>query len=86
MFVCGRVGFGVWMGVGCPCPPVRNDIVTPRHLLDAFSHLYKRLCPSERFTYFLCMFVCVLGVGVRPGIGCPCPPVRNDIVTLRHLY
>ena len=23
---------GVWMGVGCPCPPVRNDIVTPRHL------------------------------------------------------
>ena len=20
------------MGVGCPCPPVRNDIVTPRHL------------------------------------------------------
>ena len=24
---------GVWMGVGCPCPPVRNDIVTARHLL-----------------------------------------------------
>ena len=23
---------GVWMGVGCPCPPARNDIVTPRHL------------------------------------------------------
>ena len=22
------------MGVGCPCPPVRNDIVTPRHLLS----------------------------------------------------
>ena len=22
----------VWMGVGCPYPPVRNDIVTPRHL------------------------------------------------------
>ena len=22
---------GVWMGVGCPCPPARNDIVTPRH-------------------------------------------------------
>ena len=21
------------MGVLCPCPPVRNDIVTPRHLL-----------------------------------------------------
>ena len=22
----------VWIEVGCPCPPVRNDIVTPRHL------------------------------------------------------
>ena len=21
------------MGVLCPCPPIRNDIVTPRHLL-----------------------------------------------------
>ena len=23
------------MGVGCPCPPVRNDIVTPRRLLKS---------------------------------------------------
>ena len=23
----------MWLGVGCPCPPVRNDIVTPCHLL-----------------------------------------------------
>ena len=30
--LCVRVGVGVWMGVGRPCPPVRNDIVTPRHL------------------------------------------------------
>ena len=31
--VCVLVGgHGVWMGVGCPCPPVRNDVVTPRHL------------------------------------------------------
>ena len=22
----------MWLGVGCPCSPVRNDIVTPRHL------------------------------------------------------
>ena len=27
----------VWMGVGCPCPPVRNDIVTPRHLFYYFG-------------------------------------------------
>ena len=26
---------GVRLGVGCPCPPVRNDIVTPRHLLSS---------------------------------------------------
>ena len=27
-------------GVGCPCPPVRNDIVTPRHLLASlFVHV-----------------------------------------------
>ena len=31
MFVCL-----VWMGVGRPCPPVHNDIVTPRHLLSFF--------------------------------------------------
>ena len=27
-------GVGVKLGVGCPCPPVRNDIVTPRHLFS----------------------------------------------------
>ena len=27
-------GHGMWMGVGCPYPPVRNDIVTPRHLFS----------------------------------------------------
>ena len=32
MFVCG-LGVGVGIGVGRPCPPVHNDIVTPRHLL-----------------------------------------------------
>ena len=38
----------------------------------------------------LVLFVCVLEgvggvVGVRLGVGRPCPPVRNDIVTQRHL-
>ena len=31
MIVCW-VEIAVWMGVGCPCPLVRDDIVTPRHL------------------------------------------------------
>ena len=46
MFVCG-LGFGVGMEAGRPCPPVRNDIVTPRHLLQSgysVSHLF----PSVR--------------------------------------
>ena len=36
MFLCwegGWVGCRVWMRVGCPCPPVRNNIVTPCRLL-----------------------------------------------------
>ena len=35
MCLCWKGGWGgrwVWMGVGCPCPPIRNDIVTPRQL------------------------------------------------------
>ena len=36
------------MGVGCPCPPVRNNIVTPRHLLDFIGHcLYVFLCSAN---------------------------------------
>ena len=41
VLVCWRgVGgvFGVRLGVGCPYPPVRNDIVTPRHLLLVCIH------------------------------------------------
>ena len=32
MCPCWEGGW-VWMGVGCPCPPVRNEIVTQRLLL-----------------------------------------------------
>ena len=28
------------MGVGCPCQPVRNDIVTPRHLISSPSLIF----------------------------------------------
>ena len=38
----------------------------------------------------VCVLVCWKGVegvvGVRLGVGCPCPPLRNDIVNLHHLY
>ena len=44
LWVC--IGWArVWMGVVCSCPPVRNDIVTPRHLFNASSRasLYEGL-------------------------------------------
>ena len=34
---------GVWMGVGCPWPHVRNDIVTPRYLLLSEIDLDQRM-------------------------------------------
>ena len=33
VLVCGK-GVEIRLGVGCPCPPVRYDIVTPRHLFS----------------------------------------------------
>ena len=40
---------------------------------------------NKCFRYFLCMFEYWEWVRVWMGVGCPCPPVRNDIVTQRHL-
>ena len=41
---------------------------------------------NERFRYILCIFECWRWVWVKTGLGCPCPPVRNDIVTPRNLF
>ena len=41
---------------------------------------------NERFRCFMCKFECWRWVGVWMGVGCPCPPVRNDIVTPCHLF
>ena len=69
--------------------------------LVADTQLYKRLCPSvrrsvspsigndrvkkwenERFS----SSAWVLGIGVWMEVGRPCPTVRNDFVTPRHLF
>ena len=42
-FVHVSGGLGMRMEVGCPCPPVRNDIVTPCHLLIDFWTEHVRL-------------------------------------------
>ena len=44
LFVHVSGGLRVWMGVGCPCPPVRNDIVTPRNLFFSYSFSYSCSC------------------------------------------
>ena len=41
---------------------------------------------NERFRNFLVMFECWGWVGVWMGVGCPSPPVRNNIVTQHHLF
>ena len=37
--VAGMVGsgVGVMLGVGCPCLPIRNNIVTPHHLFCLYT-------------------------------------------------
>ena len=54
----------VWMGVRCPCPPVRNDIVTPRHLffwrkfpLSSLKAVYIGLKWSEAIRNSLSSFI-----------------------------
>ena len=37
LFVHVSGGLVVWFWVGCLCPPVRNDTVTPRHLFFPLS-------------------------------------------------
>ena len=91
----GWVGHWVWMGVSCPCPPVRNDIVTPRHLFLRTRNFTRGFVgPLVREHELKSWKMSVsdtwvnvgVGVGVWIGVGYPCPPVRNDIVTPRHLF
>ena len=63
------------------CPPVRPLV----SLLVRHGHRVEKW-GNERFRYFLCMFECGWWFGVWMGVGCPCPPVRNDIVTPRHFF
>ena len=72
-FLCWWWGHGVWMGVGCPCPHVRNDIVTPCHLLytqsmqliglflSACTWFFNPLCLSVGWSIRLLVAVCFYG-------------------------
>ena len=42
LYMCG--GYVVWMRVGCPYPPVRNDIVTLRHFFLWLTNSFVTTC------------------------------------------
>ena len=70
LWVCWREVGGVVgkrLGVGCPCTPVRNDIVTPHHLLisksrcqyfESFINVF-----LQHFSFFLAFLTCSLYCG-----------------------
>ena len=47
--LCKCGGHGVWMGVGCPCPPIRNNVVTPRHLFRPTSAMLGELGRDQKW-------------------------------------
>ena len=63
-----------------------------QNLKDIFLAAQTRIYDTAVVIVSLCVGVCECvtgvvggGVGVRLWVGCPCPPVRNDIVAPRHL-
>ena len=51
VYVLEGVGGVVWvrLGVGCPCPPVPNDIVTPRHLFSRLALFHMADFPDRDY-------------------------------------
>ena len=41
----------MWMGIECPCPPVRNDIVSPRHLFSFWLKLRLEINEKEKIPF-----------------------------------
>ena len=86
MFLGGTVG-GVWLVVGRPCPPIRIDIVTPRHLFHAtqpYKLLLDRLVgpsvgPSvSRFVRHNCQF--------RAAARITCSVYLISMITFCHVF
>ena len=70
----------------CPALTPLLQLITPSRTSGTADHV-------RSLDDLLCMVVCGGGVGwgvdwvgVRKGVGCPCPPIRNDVVTPRHLF
>ena len=67
--VCLLGGPWVWMGVGHPCPPICDDIVTPRHTFLRLSLL---------ITWPLLLHHCQCAIATAPLPLCHCQP-RIDL-------
>ena len=85
MFVCG-VGVRVSIWVGRPCPPVRNDTATPRHLYkNARTHLSDILFLSFQ-NYYLSTILRVVEESTDQ-VGCAlCDSRFPKMFVLHHVY
>ena len=87
----------VWSGVGCPCPHVRNDIVTPCHLFEYLFVLNMNLTLIFRQSFgnffknqlvFFCLFLYVsFFFAIFSKISCPgwvfhLTPERTEVKSL----
>ena len=57
MLVCVGDGVGVWRGVVRPCPPVRDDIVTPGDLFPEIIKNYLIRLHAARIEVGLYVYV-----------------------------
>ena len=67
LFVHVSVGLVVWIRVGCLCPPVRNDIVTPRHLFFVTPVQHRSILPLQSIPIFYFPFPLLFPFFFIPG-------------------
>ena len=54
------MGRWVWMGVSCPCPPIRNNIVTPHNLIVTHLLMWRH---SKHFPFSIWIHLLQVHVG-----------------------
>ena len=76
------------MRLVCPCPPIRNNVVTPRHLFlcSGFVRPSIRWFISSSVHWSVDQVETWETSGVWMGTGRSCPPMHNDIVTQYYLF
>ena len=67
------VGVEVSMGVGCPCPPVRDDVVNPASIVSFGQRPQRGQSPIEHRGTFVCPSV---RLSVHSSVHLFVPPIR----------